>query len=117
MLREILADHLERDQYNKMYRAFELVLSGFIRSSLESEAAVSMASLEESTGIDIKRLKRIVTGAIGKGFIPAYYDEETDELVIDSDRIDVSTLEKRKGPILSRDLDDPGAWDMDLDDI
>ena len=116
MLREVLADQLERDHYNKMYRAFELVLSGFIRASLESEAAVSMVSLVESTGIENRKLKRIVTRAIEKGLIPAYYDEETDELVIDSDRIDVSTLEKRKGPILSRDLDDPGAWDMDFDE-
>jgi len=117
MLREVLADQLDREHYNKMYRSFELVLSGFIRSSLESETAVSMASLVESTGIEKNRLKRIVTSAVGKGFIPAYYDEESDELVIDSDRIDISDLEKRKGPILSRDLDDPGAWDMDLDEI
>ncbi|MHA1135611.1 MAG: hypothetical protein ACTSSE_03915 [Candidatus Thorarchaeota archaeon] len=116
MLREVLADQLDREHFAKMQRAFELVLAGFVRTSLESEAAVSLSSLIESTGIEKKRLKRIVTGSIEKGFIPAYYDEETDELVIDSDRIDVSTLETRKGPILSRDIDDPGAWDMDLDD-
>jgi hypothetical protein len=116
MLTEVLADQLDREHYAKMRRAFELVLAGFVRTSLESEAAVSMTSLVESTGIEKKRLKQIVIGAIERGFIPAYYDEETDELVIDSDRIDVSTLETRKGPILSRDIDDPGAWDIDLDD-
>jgi len=116
MLREVLADQLDREHFTKMQRAFELVLAGFIRTSLESEAAISISSLMESTGIEKKRLKRIVLGAIEKGFIPAYYDEETDELVIDSDRIDMSTLETRKGPILSRDIDDPGAWDIDLDD-
>lgn len=116
MLTEIVADQLDREHFAKMQRAFELVLAGFIRTSLESEAAVSFTSLVESTGIEKKKLKRIVVGAIERGFIPAYYDEETDELVIDSDRIDVSRLETRKGPILSRDIEDPGAWDIDLDD-
>jgi hypothetical protein len=116
MLREVLADQLDREHFTKMQRAFELVLAGFIRTSLESETAVSLSSLIESTGIEKKRLKRIVMSAIEKGFIPAYYDEETDELVIDSDRIDVSTLETRKGPILSRDIDDPGAWDIDIEE-
>lgn len=114
MLRDILADQLDREHFSKMQRAFELVLAGFIRTSLESEAAISVPSLVESTGIESKRLMKILSGAIEKGFIPAYYDEETDELVIDSDRIDISTLETRKGPILSRDIDDPGAWDIDL---
>lgn len=117
MLRDILADQLDREHYSKMQRAFELVLAGFIRTSLESETAISLSSLVESTGIESRRLKHIAIGAIEKGFIPAYYDEETDELVIDSDRIDVSRLETRKGPILSRDIEDPGAWDIDLDDM
>lgn len=116
MLRDVLADELDREHYSKMERAFELVLAGFIRTSLESETVISLSSLAESTGIEDTRLKHIVTGAIKKGFIPAYYDQDSDELVIDSDRIDVSTLEKRKGPILSRDIDDPGAWDIDLDE-
>lgn len=116
MIESVLADQLDREILGKMKRAFELVLAGFIRTSLESEIAISMSSLEESTGLSSKKLKRIVDSSIEKGYIPAYYDDETNELVIDSDRYDVSALEARKGPILSRDLDDPGAWDIDLDD-
>jgi len=114
MIESILTDQLDREHLGKIKRVFELVLSGFIRTSLESEIAVTMSSVEESTGLTGKKLKQIIDRAIEKGYIPAYYDEETDELVIDSDRYDVSALEARKGPILSRDLDDPGAWDIDL---
>ncbi len=116
MIREVLEDELDRETLAKITRAFELVLAGFVRTSLESETAVSLSSLAESTGIEGKKLKRIMLRAIERGFVPAYYDRESDELVIDSDRIDVSSLEKRKGPILSRDLEDPGAWDLDLED-
>ena len=116
MIESVLVDQLDREHLGKMKRAFELVLAGFIRTTLESEIAVTISSLVESTGLNRKRLKQIVENSIEKGYIPAYYDEETDELVIDSDRYDVSALEARKGPILSRDLDDPGAWDIDLGD-
>lgn len=116
MIESVLTDELDREHLEKMKRAFELVLAGFIRTSLESEIAISISSLEESTGLSTKKLVRIVKSSIEKGYIPAYYDDESNELVIDSDGYDTSALEARKGPILSRDLDDPGAWDIDLDD-
>jgi len=116
MIESVLTDQLDREILGKMKRAFELVLAGFIRTSLESEIAISLSSLEESTGLSNKKLERIVKSSIEKGYIPAYYDQELNEPVIDSDGYDASALEARKGPILSRDLDDPGAWDIDLDD-
>lgn len=116
MISQVLRDELDSEDFGKVQRAFELVLSGFIRTSLESEAAVTIASLVESTGVEKKKLLRLIRRGITTGFIPAYLDEATEELVIDSDKYDISVLEARKGPIMSRDLDDPGAWDIDLND-
>ena len=43
-------------------------------------------------------------------------DDETEELIVDPDRVDIEALTRRKGPILSRDIDDPGAWDINFDE-
>jgi len=112
----VLTGLLEPTELSKVQKTLYLVLSGFIRTSLESEAVITIASLAESTALDRKRLMALVRRGIEEGLIPASFDEETEELVIDVSRGDRESLALRKGPILSRDLKDPGAWDVDLDE-
>ncbi|MFX0107757.1 MAG: hypothetical protein ACFE7R_05720 [Candidatus Hodarchaeota archaeon] len=113
---EVLESALDAEKLKKARKYLYLILTGFIRTSLESEAAITVASLQESTRMNKKKLVKIIGQGIREGLIPAFFDEQTEELVVDTDRYDIDALAERKGPIMSRDLEDPGAWDMDLDD-
>jgi hypothetical protein len=115
-IESVLTGLLDESELSKVERDFFLILSEFVRTSLESEAAITIASLAESTGLDQSRLKELVKRGINEGLIPASFDDETEELVIDPSRFDSESLSLRKGPILSRDLKDPGAWDVDPDE-
>jgi hypothetical protein len=115
-IRAALARVLDRKHMDRVKEVFFFAFVGFVRTSLESETALSLSSLSESTGMSLDRVRTLVERGIRKGYIPAYIDYDSLELVVDPDRIDVSDLTRRRGPILSRDLDDPGAWDIDLED-
>ena len=115
-IEQILVDTQDKIELKRIRGLFNLVFTGFVRTSLESEAAVTVASLATSIGMEHNRTKQLVRKGIDAGLIPAYLDEELEEIVVDRDHYDVDALALRKGPILSRDLEDPGAWDLDIDD-
>ncbi|MHA2140962.1 MAG: hypothetical protein ACXADC_10815 [Candidatus Thorarchaeota archaeon] len=113
-IEEVLPTAVDKQMIRKAQRYLYLILTGFIRTSLESEVAITMVSLGESTGMKDEKLAKLVRKGIQEGLIPAYFDADSGELIVDSDRYDISALAERKGPIMSRDLEDPGAWDLDL---
>ncbi len=115
-IKAAIARVLDRDGVQKILQIFNLIFAGFVRTTLESEAAVTIGNLVESTGMNYKRIRELVKECIKKGFIPASLDDETEELVVDPDRYDLESLTRRKGPILSRSLKDPGAWDIEPDE-
>jgi len=115
-IESILVEIHGREKIREVRRTFELVFAGFVRTSLESEAAVTVVSLVESTSLEFAKVEKLVRKGVEEGLIPAYFDEESKELVIDAERYDMDALELRQGPILSRDLKDPGAWDIDRDE-
>ncbi len=107
---------LDKEGIRNIKEIFELAFDGFVRALLESETAVTVHSIAESTDMNLIKITRLVERGIERGQIPAYLDRDSLELIIDSERVDMDALSRRKGPILSRDLEDPGAWDMELED-
>ncbi len=106
----------DRKGMDDVRRIFKLTFWGFIRTILESEYAVSLKSLSDSTGLPLKRITQLIREGIENGIVPGSLDMETKEIIVDSDRADISALARRKRPILSRDLKDPGAWNLDIDE-
>ncbi|TFF92255.1 hypothetical protein EU545_01585 [Candidatus Thorarchaeota archaeon] len=107
---------IDKGRFSEVREIFRLVFIGFVRTTLESELAVSLSSLAESTGLEMERIKSMVFKALERGLIPAHFDRSSEELVIDTNRTDLSDVRRRQRPILSTDLEDPGAWDIDLDE-
>lgn len=107
---------LPREGVDKTRNWFLMIFAGFVRTSLESEVALTIKSLELSTGLEARRVRMLIRKGIEDGLIPAYLDDDSDELVVDTDRTDIQTLSGRKRPIMGSELDDPGAWDVDFDD-
>ncbi|MHA1772171.1 MAG: hypothetical protein ACTSYL_01270 [Candidatus Thorarchaeota archaeon] len=115
-IKAAVARIMDREGMKQVYQLFKLAFLGFVRTILESEVAISLRSLSDSTGLSEKRIEKLVREGIEEGIVPGTFDPETQEIVVDPDRADMSTLARRKRPILSRDLKDPGAWNIDSED-
>ncbi len=115
-IKAAVARVLDKSGVQKMMRLLKFVFAGFVRTTLESEMAVTISNLVESTGLADYRVRELINECIRKGWIPASLDSETDELVVDPDRYDLEDLTRRKAPIMSRSLKDPGAWDVENND-
>ncbi len=112
-IRAAVARVTDKQGIREILELFELVFTGFVRTTLESELAISIKSLSESSGLPEDKVERLVRRGIERGYIPGVLDEDSKEIVVDPERTDVSILIHRKRPILSRDIEDPGAWDME----
>ncbi len=88
-IEEVLEKALDSDSVRRAMTYLYLILTGFIRTSLESEAAVTIASLMESTGMRWLSIVKLVKKGIEEGLIPAYLDMESEELVVDADRMSI----------------------------
>ncbi|MEM4735283.1 MAG: hypothetical protein QXS20_06135 [Candidatus Thorarchaeota archaeon] len=107
---------MTREGVEQVRTWFLYIFAGFVRTSLESELAVTLESLSISTGLDVGKIEDLVNRGIELGLIPAYLDQESHELIVESDRADIPSLARRKRPIMSSDLKDPGAWDIEFEE-
>ncbi len=108
-----LARTMTKREIERIRRQFMLLFAAFVRTSLESEVAITISSLAESTGLDLIRTEQLLQQCINEGLIPGYVDEDSKELIVDTDRANIADITRRRRPILSRDLRDPGAWDIE----